>query len=88
MSSVYVYFFFSPGDSFSQSEWVPEYYLRNLKLFTLQYSCLENSMNRGTWWATAHGVAKSQACTHIRPKQIFKEHLPISHQKYNSPCLD
>ena len=27
----------------------------------LQYSCLENSMGRGTWWATAHGVTKS--CT-------------------------
>ena len=25
----------------------------------LQYSCLENSMNRGTWWATVHGVTKS-----------------------------
>ena len=24
----------------------------------LQYSCLENPMNRGTWWATVHGVAK------------------------------
>ena len=24
----------------------------------LQYSRLENSMNRGPWWATAHGVAK------------------------------
>ena len=24
----------------------------------LQYSCLENSMDRGTWWATAHGVTK------------------------------
>ena len=23
-----------------------------------QYSCLENSMDRGTWWATVHGVAK------------------------------
>ena len=22
----------------------------------LQYSCLENSMDRGAWWATAHGV--------------------------------
>ena len=22
----------------------------------LQYSCLENSMDRGTWWATVHGV--------------------------------
>ena len=26
----------------------------------LQYSCLENSMNRGACWATVHGVAKSQ----------------------------
>ena len=24
----------------------------------LQYSCLENSMDRGTWWATVHEVAK------------------------------
>ena len=27
----------------------------------LQYSCLENSMDRGTWRATVHRVAKSQA---------------------------
>ena len=26
----------------------------------LQYSCLENSMDRGVWWATIHGVTKSQ----------------------------
>ena len=25
----------------------------------LQYSCLENTMDRGAWWATFHGVAKS-----------------------------
>ena len=25
----------------------------------LQYSCLENPMDRGTWWATVHGVANS-----------------------------
>ena len=25
----------------------------------LQYSCLENSMGRGAWWATVHRVAKS-----------------------------
>ena len=23
------------------------------------YSCLENSMDRGAWWATVHGVTKS-----------------------------
>ena len=26
----------------------------------LQYSCLENSVDRGAWWATVHGVAKRQ----------------------------
>ena len=26
----------------------------------LQYSCLANSKNRGAWWATIHGVAKSR----------------------------
>ena len=25
----------------------------------LQYFCLENSMDRGSWWATVHGVTKS-----------------------------
>ena len=25
----------------------------------LQYSCLENPMDRGTWWAIVHRVAKS-----------------------------
>ena len=24
-----------------------------------QYSCLESPMDRGAWWATVHGVAKS-----------------------------
>ena len=26
----------------------------------LQYSCLEDPMDRGVWWATVHGVAKSR----------------------------
>ena len=32
----------------------------------LQYSCLENPMDRGAWWATVHRVTKSQ----IRLKQL------------------
>jgi len=28
--------------------------------YPLQYSCLENPMDRGAWRATVHGVAKSQ----------------------------
>ena len=42
----------------------------------LQYSCLEDPMDRGAWWATVHGVTKSQiqlsayacmnTCTHTQ----------------------
>ena len=28
--------------------------------YPFQYSCLENSMNREAWWATVHGITKSQ----------------------------
>ena len=40
-----------------------------------QYSCLENSLDRGAWWATIHGVTKSWtglrncACMHTRTFQ-------------------
>ena len=34
----------------------------------LQCSCLENPMGRGAWWATVHGVAKSQ-------KQLSDQHI-------------
>ena len=34
--------------------------------YPLQYSCLENPMDRGAWWATVHGVSKSQT----RLKQV------------------
>ena len=29
----------------------------------LQYSCLENPMDRGAWWATVHGVAEESGTT-------------------------
>jgi len=47
----------------------------------LQYSCLENSMDRGSWWAMVHRVAQSQTClkqlsmhthTHIVDLQCFR----------------
>ena len=25
----------------------------------LQYSCLENAVDRGAWWSTVHGITKS-----------------------------
>ena len=31
--------------------------------YPLQYSCLENSMDRGDWWATLHGGCKESDMT-------------------------
>ena len=44
--------------------------------YPLQYSCLENSMDRGAWQATVHGVTKSQ-------KQLsnFHFHEALKHAK-------
>ena len=44
----------------------------------LQYSCLENPMDRGAWWATVHGVAKSWT----RLKRLSTTHTYI----YRLPC--
>ena len=40
----------------------------------LQYSCLENPMDRGAWQATVHGVAKSRTGL----KQISTKEIPDS----------
>ena len=32
-------------------------------VYPLPYSCLENPMDRGAWWAIVHGVAKSRTQT-------------------------
>ena len=35
----------------------------------LQYSCLENSMDREAWWATVHGVTKVRHNLVTKPQQ-------------------
>ena len=53
----------------------------------LQYSCLENPMDRGAWWATVHGVAESR----IRLSDFtftslsFSLHLTINPEKAMAP---
>ena len=43
----------------------------------LQYSCLENSMDRGGWWATVHSATKSRTqpkcltCTHTSTMSLL-----------------
>ena len=46
----------------------------------LQYSCLENPMERGAWWATVHVVAKSWI-----PLKRFSTHTRSHSLKI--PCL-
>ena len=47
----------------------------------LQYSCLENSMGRGAWWATVHRVAKSQTglSTHTHTHTHTRGPFVLSH---------
>ena len=56
---------------------------------SLQYSCLEHSMDRGTWWATVYRVAKSwtwlSTQTHIffsRNKFVLKNLLSLNLHKF------
>ena len=63
--------YFSPSPtpfffSFSLQQIPPSFYFLHIKGHgegngnPLQYSCLENSVDRGAWWAAVHGVAQSQ----------------------------
>ena len=36
----------------------------------LQYSCLENPMDGGAWWAAVHGVATEQLHFHALEKEM------------------
>ena len=36
----------------------------------LQYSCLENSTDRGTWQATVHGVTQSHTCLSMHTRKL------------------
>ena len=50
--------------------------------YPLQYSCLENSMDRGVWWATVHRVAKSR----VRLSSLVYTHVHIAEDRAQSRC--
>ena len=50
----------------------------------LQYSCLENPMDKGAWQATVHGVAKSPDMTeHLQHIYIYIYIHTHTHIKFN-----
>ena len=69
--------------------------------YSLRYSCLENSMDRGAWWATVHGATESwtwlNAHTHSETAASRGEHedthlgilflLPTKGHKQRSPVV-
>ena len=38
----------------------------------VQYSCLENPVDGGAWWATVHGVAKSRSDTTEQATELYR----------------
>ena len=62
-------------------------YLGEGKGYPLQRSCLENSMDKGTWWATVHGVAKSRTwryCVCVNPNLPIHPTLSFPHCELKS----
>ena len=62
----------------------------------LQYSCLENPMDRGAWWAMVHSVAQSQtllkrlsthACTHTHISTYVNIHIHIIYTDTHTQLL-
>ena len=43
-----------------------------------QYSCLENCINRGAWWATVHGVCKSKESDTTEQLTLFHHMLQLT----------
>ena len=46
----------------------------------LWYSCLENSMGKGAWWATVHEVTKSQTRLNAHTEREVKQYLQMCYR--------
>jgi len=61
---------------------------------SLQYSCLENPVDRGAWWATVHGVTKSwtrlRNFTSLHHNLYLSIHLSAHRWRYRqcTPYID
>ena len=57
----------------------------------LQYSCLENPMDRGAWWATVHGVTTSRTGLNDWPSpcilKMILEHVTHFRESNELSCI-
>ena len=53
----------------------------------LRYSCQENPIERGAWWATVHGMAKSQTPLRNKARARAHTHTPYSQKSTYNFCL-
>ena len=53
--------FWPPNGNFFYYYSLPNIYFRRSDSTPLQYSCLENPMDGGAWWAAVHGVTNSRS---------------------------
>ena len=56
----------------------------------LQYSCLENPMDRGTWWTVVHGVTEELDTTEhvcIHPRYLLNPGLHSFQLQLNTQLL-
>ena len=53
----------------------------------LQYSCLGNPVDRGAWWAIAHGVTKELDMTLATKQQQQQNAFYYFNSKHQYPCL-
>ena len=56
---------------------------------SLQYSCLENPIHRGAWWAIVHGVAKSRMLRkQLSTHKMFREGFCQNDKKLKDTILE